>query len=63
VQTVVVASVFGELYSADAGKTWAHSNGGGPSQSVRYFGTNGDGGHKFGIAATYGPPGHWSQGA
>ena len=61
-QTIVVSSVFGELYSDDGGATWAHSTGGGPSQSVRYFGTTGDGGKKFGVAATYGPPGQWKQG-
>jgi hypothetical protein len=53
-QTVVVSSVFGELYSTDAGATWGQSIGGGTSQSVRYLGVNGDGGKKFGVTGTYG---------
>ena len=36
-----------------AGTTFHQSIGGGLSQSVRYLGKNGDGGHKFGCAGTY----------
>jgi hypothetical protein len=52
-QTVVVSSVFGELYSDDNGRTFNPSYGGGQSQSVRYLGKDGDGGHKFGCTGTY----------
>ena len=53
--TVIVTSVFGELYSIDGGKTWGHSFGGGLSQSIRYIGaiSEGDGLH-FGIAGAHG---------
>jgi photosystem II stability/assembly factor-like uncharacterized protein len=51
--TVIVSSIFGELYSND-GVTFHQSIGGGLSQSVRYIGPNGDGGHSFGVAGTYG---------
>jgi photosystem II stability/assembly factor-like uncharacterized protein len=51
--TVIVSSIFGELYSNDDGKTFQRSTGGGLSQNVRYLGTNGDGGQKFGCAGTY----------
>jgi hypothetical protein len=53
VQTIVVAGVLGELYSDDGGKTYQPSTGGGTSQNVRYLGTNGDGGLKFGVAGQY----------
>eukprot|EP00039_Didymoeca_costata_P017967 m.331551 g.331551 ORF g.331551 m.331551 type:complete len:417 (-) comp16753_c0_seq1:51-1301(-) len=50
-ETVIVTSVFGELYSNDGGKTFKHSIGGGTSQSVRYVGHLGEGdGLHFGIA-------------
>ena len=49
-QTIVVASVFGELYSTNDGASFAGSTGGGTSQSVRFVGVNGDGGEKFGTA-------------
>lgn len=54
VQTVVVSSVFGELYSDDGGNSFQPSTGGGTSQSVRYLGVNGDGGQKFGVTGQYG---------
>lgn len=53
-QTIVVSSIFGELYSDDAGKSFKPSTGGGTSQSVRYIGVNGDGGLKFGVTGQYG---------
>jgi photosystem II stability/assembly factor-like uncharacterized protein len=37
VQTAVVGTIFGELYTNDAGNTWGHSVGGGSSQSVHAF--------------------------
>jgi len=52
--SVVVSSVFGELYSDNGGKTFQRSLGGGLSQSVRYIGLNGDGGHKYGVTGQYG---------
>lgn len=52
--SIVVSSVFGELYSTDAGRTFQLSRGGGLSQSVRYIGLNGDGGKKFGVTGQYG---------
>lgn len=52
--TIVVSSIFGELYSDDAGGSFTASSGGGMSQSVRYIGVNGDGGKKFGVTGTYG---------
>jgi len=54
VNSVVVSSVFGELYSDDAGHTFKRSIGGGLSQSVRFVGLNGDGGHKYGVTGQYG---------
>jgi len=51
--SVVVSTVFGELYSTDAGKTFQFSTGGGSSQSVRYIGTDGEGGLSFGVAGQY----------
>jgi hypothetical protein len=51
--TIVVSSIFGELYSDDAGASFAASFGGGTSQSVRYIGVNGDGGLKFGVTGQY----------
>eukprot|EP00053_Salpingoeca_punica_P024749 m.14551 g.14551 ORF g.14551 m.14551 type:complete len:385 (+) comp7155_c0_seq2:65-1219(+) len=53
VESIVVSSVFGELYSVDDGASFNPSKGGGQSQNVRYLGTNGDGGKKFGCAGTY----------
>jgi hypothetical protein len=53
-QSVVVSSIFGELYSDDAGQSFKPSTGGGTSQSVRYIGVNGDGGLKFGVTGQYG---------
>ena len=53
-QSIVVSSIFGELYSDNGGKSFAPSTGGGTSQSVRYIGTNGDGGLKFGVTGQYG---------
>lgn len=41
------------MYSNDDGKSFHFSLGGGLSQSARYIGVNGDGGHRFGIAGTY----------
>lgn len=52
--TVVVSSVFGELYSDDAGASFSPSVGGGTSQSVRFLGINGDGGKSFGVTGQYG---------
>jgi len=52
--TVVVSSIFGELYSDDAGGSFQPSVGGGTSQSVRFLDTNGDGGLKFGVTGQYG---------
>jgi hypothetical protein len=52
-QTIVVAGIFGELYSDDGGLSYNPSFGGGFSQCVRYLGTNGDGGLKFGVAGQY----------
>jgi photosystem II stability/assembly factor-like uncharacterized protein len=52
-KTIVISSIFGELYSNDDGKSFRPAYGGGMSQSVRYFGKNGDGGHKFGCAGSY----------
>jgi hypothetical protein len=49
-----VSSIFGELYSDDAGQSFKPSTGGGTSQSVRYVGVNGDGGLKFGVTGQYG---------
>jgi hypothetical protein len=49
-----VSSLFGELYSTDAGRSFQLSRGGGVSQSVRYIGLNGDGGKKFGVTGQYG---------
>jgi hypothetical protein len=43
VQSIVVSSILGELYSDDAGASFQQSTGGGTSQSVRFIGTNGDG--------------------
>jgi len=51
-KTVVVTSVFGELYSLD-GKNFRPSIGGGTSQSIRYVGSDGEGGLRFGCAGTY----------
>jgi len=53
VNTIVVASVFGEMYSTNAGASFQQSTGGGTSQSVRYVGVNGDGGEKFGVTGQY----------
>ena len=53
-QTIVVSSIFGELYSDNAGASFSPSVGGGTSQSVRYLGVNGDGGLKFGVTGQYG---------
>jgi len=52
--TIVISSIFGELYSTDAGASFQASTGGGTSQSVRYIGTDGDGGLKFGVTGQYG---------
>jgi len=52
--SIVVSSVFGELYSDDSGATFSQSVGGGQSQSVRYLGANGDGGLKYGVTGIYG---------
>eukprot|EP00730_Choanoeca_flexa_P003467 TRINITY_DN11416_c4_g7_i2.p3 TRINITY_DN11416_c4_g7~~TRINITY_DN11416_c4_g7_i2.p3 ORF type:complete len:301 (+),score=87.58 TRINITY_DN11416_c4_g7_i2:2095-2997(+) len=41
------------MYSKDDGKTWKGSVGGGQSQSIRYFGKDGEGGEKFGAAGFY----------
>jgi hypothetical protein len=54
VQSIVVSSIFGELYSTNDGTTFQGSTGGGTSQSVRFVGVNGDGGEKFGVTGTYG---------
>lgn len=52
--TVIVTSIFGELYSLDQGKTFRLSLGGGLSQSVRYIGSIGEGdGLHFGIAGQH----------
>jgi len=51
--TVVVATVFGEQYSNDSGKTFYPSKGGGVTMSVKFIGQNGDGGMKYGLAGTY----------
>ncbi|EDQ87226.1 uncharacterized protein MONBRDRAFT_38017 [Monosiga brevicollis MX1] len=51
--TVIVTSIFGELYSNDDGDTFERGLGGGLSQSVRYLGKDGDGGSKFGCAGQY----------
>lgn len=53
-QTIVVSSIFGELYSTNGGASFSQSLGGGTSQSVRYLGVNGDGGLKFGVTGQYG---------
>jgi len=53
-ESIVVSSVFGELYSANGGKYFQRSTGGGTSQSVRYLGVNGDGGHKYGTTGQFG---------
>jgi len=47
---VIVTSIFGELYSDNAGQSFQPSVGGGMSQSARFVGVNGDGGHVFGVA-------------
>jgi len=53
--TVVVTSIFGELYSINGGKNWSKSIGGGLSQSVRYIGEIGKGnGLQFGIVGVHG---------
>jgi len=52
--TIVVASIFGELYSTNGGTSFSASTGGGTSQSVRFLGVNGDGGKKFGVTGQYG---------
>ena len=52
-QSAVATTVFGEIYSDDAGKTWHNSTGGGVSMSVRFLGVNGDGGMKYACAGTY----------
>ena len=52
-QSAVATTVFGEIYSDDAGKTWHNSTGGGESMSVRFLGVNGDGGMKYACAGTY----------
>jgi len=52
--TIVISSIFGELYSDDAGASFQPSTGGGTSQSVRFLGTDGDGGLKFGVTGQYG---------
>ena len=52
-QSAVATTVFGEIYSDDAGKTWHNSTGGGESLSVRFLGVNGDGGMKYACAGTY----------
>jgi photosystem II stability/assembly factor-like uncharacterized protein len=52
--TIIVAAIFGELYSLDRGKNWRASLGGGMSQSVRYIGSIGEGdGKHFGIAGVH----------
>ena len=49
--TVIVTSIFGEMYSLNDGKSFFHSIGGGTSQSVRYIGGLGAGDAlHFGIA-------------
>ena len=53
VQSVVASTVFGEIYSDNAGKTWHNSTGGGVSLSVRFLGQNGDGGMKYACSGTY----------
>ena len=51
--TVVVTSIFGELYSINGGKNWSKSIGGGLSQSVRYIGEIGKGnGLQFGASVS-----------
>lgn len=52
-ETIVVSSVFGELYSDDGGNSFTQSVGGGQSQSVRFLGKDGSGGKKFGVAGTF----------
>eukprot|EP00567_Pseudictyota_dubia_P005918 CAMPEP_0197455168 /NCGR_PEP_ID=MMETSP1175-20131217/40067_1 /TAXON_ID=1003142 /ORGANISM="Triceratium dubium, Strain CCMP147" /LENGTH=300 /DNA_ID=CAMNT_0042988955 /DNA_START=8 /DNA_END=906 /DNA_ORIENTATION=+ len=52
--SIVVSSVFGELYSDDGGDSFQPSLGGGQSQSVRYLGPTGDNGQKFGVTGFYG---------
>jgi len=53
--TVIVTSIFGELYSINGGKNWSKSIGGGLSQSIRYIGGIGKGdGLHFGIVGVHG---------
>lgn len=52
--TIIVTSIFGELYSIDGGQKWGRSIGGGLSQSVRDIGGVGLGdGRNFGIAGQH----------
>jgi len=52
--TVIVTSIFGELYSLNGGKNFSKSIGGGTSQSVRYIGEIGKGnGFQFGIVGVH----------
>eukprot|EP00051_Salpingoeca_urceolata_P027783 m.483263 g.483263 ORF g.483263 m.483263 type:complete len:383 (+) comp22851_c0_seq1:121-1269(+) len=51
-ESVVITSVFGEMFSTDDGQHWLPSIGGGTSQSVRAI-AKGDGKH-FGVAGQFG---------
>lgn len=50
--SVLISSIFGELYSTDNGTTFQRSTGGGVSQCVRHFGAGKDG-VKFGTAGQF----------
>ena len=53
-QSIVVASIFGELYSTNDGASFTASIGGGTSQSVRYVGLDSNKNEVFGVTGQYG---------
>ena len=53
-QSIVVASIFGELYSTNDGASFTASIGGGTSQSVCYVGLDSNKNERLGVTGQYG---------